>query len=101
MKPVIMGALMGLMMMWMLHGALAGETAWGAAALLAFVAGHVAIGVVVVSIGWIGVRLSPRLQRIVAHVHLPSLHHIGAMLGSAACVALVVHVVAHGLGGVA
>lgn len=95
MKPVIMGSLMGLMMMWMLHGALTGGT-MAAGALLAFVAAHVLIAGVLAGVVWLGVRLSPRMQKFAARLHRPSLHHIGAMFGSAAVVAGAVHLVAHG-----
>lgn len=94
-KPVIMGGLMGVMMMGMLHGALTGG-GMAAGALVVFVAAHVVIVFVVALAVWLGVRMSPRVQQILARVHRPSLRHVGAMFGSAVVIAGAVHLVVHG-----
>lgn len=97
-KPAITGGLMGLMMMWMLNGALTGD-GMAAGALIAFVAAHVVIVLVVIGAVWAGTRLSPRLQRMTARLHRPSITHFAVMLMSAGVVAGTLHIVAHGFGG--
>lgn len=98
-KPVIMGGLMGLMMLWMLHGAVTGGgvTGW---ALVAFVGVHVALVLIAGLAAVFAARLSPKVQELLARVHRPSVRHIGAMLGTAVVVIATVHVSAHGIGGV-
>ncbi len=96
--PAVMGAAMGLMMMWMLHGALTGDTSIGAMALVAFIGAHVVLVAVAVAAVWIGARWSPRIQRLTARLHRPSVSHITTMLASAVIVAGLLHLSVHGLG---
>lgn len=98
-KPIIMGGLMGVMMLWMLHGALTGGgvTGW---ALVAFVGAHVALVLVALAATVFAARLSPRVRDLMARVHRPSWRHVGAMSGSAAVVTAAIHVGLHGFGGV-
>lgn len=98
-RPMIMGALMGPMMMWMLHGALTGNTMSGAA-LLAFVAAHLALVLVAVALVVFGARMSPRLHQRLSRLHRPRAAHIATMLASAAVVAGCIHLGVHGMGGV-
>jgi hypothetical protein len=98
--PIIIGALMGLMMMWMLHGALTGESGVTGWALIAFVTAHVAIIIVVLFAVIFATRLSPRAHAWINRLHRPSLRHVAAMLGSAIIVAGALHLGVHGLGGV-
>ncbi|MEN8841140.1 MAG: hypothetical protein ABF254_05320 [Octadecabacter sp.] len=100
MKSMIMGGLMGLMMMWMLHGALTGEGAIGAGALITFVAAHFVLAAVVLGGALFAARLSPRARVVLERLHRPSLPHVAAMLGSAVLVAVALHFGIHGLGGV-
>jgi len=97
-KPVIMGAVMAPMMMWMLHGALTGS-GMSAAALVAFVGAHVALALVAVALVLVGSRMSPRLHGMLSRLHRPSAKHFGAMLASAAVVAVAIHFGIHGLEG--
>jgi len=100
MKPMIMGGLMGLMMMWMLHGALTGDGAIGAGALIAFVAAHAVVAAVAIGMAVFAARLSPRIRQFIDRLHRPSVSHVTAMLTSAAVVALVLHFGVHGLEGI-
>lgn len=97
-KPAMMGALMGLMMVWTLHGALTGGGVSGWA-LAAFVTAHVAVAAVLVGAAVFASRLSPRLRAWIARLHRPSFRHAGAMLGCAACTFGTLHLFAHGFGG--
>ncbi|AGI69244.1 putative membrane protein [Octadecabacter antarcticus 307] len=98
--PIIMGALMGLMMMWMLQGALTGESGVTGWALIAFAAAHVAIIVVVLFAVIFAARLSPRSHAWINRLHRTPLHHVSALLGSAVFVAGALHLGVHGLGSV-
>lgn len=97
--PVLMGSAMGLMMLWMLHGALTGEGAMGAGALVVFVGAHVVIAAVAILAVVFAARLSERANGWLNRLHRPSLRHVGLMLGSAALSAGAVHLIAHGFGG--
>ncbi|MDB4213852.1 hypothetical protein N9741_03170 [Octadecabacter sp.] len=94
-KPAIIGAVMGPMMMWMLHGAMTGNgvTGW---ALAAFLGAHVALIAVVISGAVFAARLSPRAKAFIDRLHHPSLHHVAVMLASALAVSGAVPLVAHG-----
>ncbi|AKS45106.1 hypothetical protein SAMN05444287_0194 [Octadecabacter temperatus] len=95
-KPIVMGGLMGLMMMWMLHSALTGDGTLGAGALIAFVAAHVVFAAVVIGGALFAARLSPRARQFMDRLHRPSLRHIGVMMAAALSVAGLVHLVVHG-----
>jgi len=90
MAPLGMGATMGVMMPFMVHGLGAGAIIWFVLAHVAIALG-VAISAIVV-VRWIG--RSPAWLR----VHKPSLHHVGQMLCGAGLGFGVLHVFAHGLG---
>ena len=96
MKPIVMGGLMGLMMMWMLHGALTGDGALGAGALIAFVAAHVVLVAIAIGVAVFAARLSPRAKARIDRLHRPSLRHVTVMLAAALIVSGVVHLVVHG-----
>jgi hypothetical protein len=98
--PIIMGALMGLMMMWMLHGALTGDAGVTGWALIAFLGAHLAIALIIGAAVVFAARFSPRSHAWINRLHRPSLHHVGAMLGSAIFVAGALHLGFHGMGGV-
>jgi hypothetical protein len=66
--------------------------------LIAFVGAHVVLAAVAVGVVWAGTRLSPRLHRLAARLHRPTLRHVGLMLASAVGVAGLIHFGFHGLG---
>ncbi len=99
-KPMIMGLLMGFMMVWMAHGALTGDGAMEATALIAFAAAHVVLIVVVLAGAVFAARLSPRAKGWIDRLHRPSLSHVGLMLVGAVIAFGSVHLVVHGMGGV-
>ena len=94
-KPVIMGAVLGPMVMWMLHGAMTGNSVTGWA-LAAFLGAHVAMAAVVISGAVFAARFSPRAKHVIDRLHRPSLHHAAVMLASALAVSGAVHLVAYG-----
>lgn len=98
-KPMVMGGLMGVMMLWMLHGAVTGDGVglWAAAL---FVAAHVVLVALILGAAVFAARLSPAARRVLARVHRPSLSHMGTMVGTAVLIVAVVHLGAHGFGGV-
>lgn len=94
MKQVAMGGLMGLMMIWMIHGWMTGDSGLVGWALLGFIGMHVAIVVVALTLGaWVA-RMSPRLQRIFSH--RPSMHHVSLMIAGMLTSGAIVHVAVHG-----
>ncbi|MCF2906531.1 hypothetical protein L0666_16175 [Octadecabacter sp. CECT 8868] len=99
-KPVMMGALMGLMMIWMLHGLITGDSQLSGSAQTVFIGAHVVLVLVALSAALFSTRLSPRLRGWMDRLHRPSLHHFAAMLGGAAMVVGAIHLSIHGLGGV-
>ncbi len=88
--PVAMGAVMGPMMLWMLHGVLTGDGDGHAAVV--FAALHAVALTVLIAGGLLLGRRVPGLRRVLAR-HGP--RHLGLMLGSAAVAAALVHLV-HG-----
>ncbi len=94
-KPIIMGGLMGLMMMWMLHSALTGEGTIGTGALIAFVVAHVVVAAIAIGMAVFATRLSPRIKARFEHLHRPSLRHVGVMLAAALIVSGIVHLAVH------
>ena len=92
MKPVIMGAAMAAMMLWMLHDQIMSggvSLSWGA---LAFVLAHVAVVAAGASLG----LLFPRFQQMLRH-HRPTLRHMAAMAAGAVVMAGGIHIVLHGV----
>ena len=94
--PVLMGAVMGAMMLWMLHGALVGDGV-GGTALVMFALAHVVVFGLIALAAVFMARLSPRLRGWLARVHRPKLRHLSVMMGSALVTVTVVHVAAHGV----
>lgn len=94
--PVVMGGVMGLMMMWMLHGALTGDGVLGDGALALFILAHLAVAGVLIGAGVFAARLSPRMRGWQARLHRPSVRHVAVMLGSAVTTAGIVHLTVHG-----
>ncbi len=91
MKPLILGALMGLVMLAMLHGQImSGEFQFGWAGI-AFVLAHVAV------LGVLGIvaLMVPALRRRLSG-HRPSGRHMATMLAGAIIAIAVVHVFVHG-----
>ena len=89
MRPYLVGLIMGPMMLWMMHDAIAAGSAWWAAA--GFVAAHLLVLALALAI----LLVVPRWRARLAAVHRPSLPHMGAMLGSAGAAAGLVHLI-HG-----
>jgi len=89
--PYLMGAIMGPMMLWMLHDSLMSGAALSFAAV-GFILAHVAVLVGFALLAWLGIRLRPSLAK---RLHRPSLAHIGKMLAGAAIAALTLHLLVH------
>ena len=96
-KPLAMGALMGLMMLWMLHGQLTGDSSLSGTALAAFVGVHAALAAALIAGALFATRLSPRAQTWLDRLHRPSLRHLRLMLMGATLSAGAVHIWIHGL----
>lgn len=90
-----MGALMGLMMLWMLHGAVTGETQRSLAGAAVFVGAHVLVLAVLLALPAFAARRAPWLHARLSRLHRPSLRHVSLMLGAAGTSALIVHLI-HG-----
>ncbi len=95
--PIGMGIIMGLMMLWMLHGQLTGQDV-SLVALTAFVAAHGVILLIIIGAGVFAARLSPGIRQKLDRLHRPSSRHMGKMLGSATTTALTIHLILHGVG---
>lgn len=92
MRPVFIGAVMGAMLLWMLHEQIMLEGVSAAGASVAFVAVHVAlVGLIALAALFI-----PKVRNAVRS-HRPSLRHVGLMvLGLTGSIALI-HVTQHGV----
>ena len=88
--PIVMGAVMGPMMLWMAHGWIVSSAAWTAVA--SFVAAHLAFFAGLLGVGLLLGRRAPALRR---RLHRPSAAHVARMLGAAAVSAGIVHLL-HG-----
>ena len=95
-KPAIMGALMGTMMLIMLHAMLTGDNTLAGTALLGFAGAHVAIFLVLALAGFWATRYSPRATAWLARVHRPSLRHFAMMALAAVGTSALLHLVLHG-----
>ena len=93
--PVAMGALMGPMLLMMLHGQLTGAGD-GGFALIAFVLAHVAVAAVVLLGVLFAARLSPVWRARLDRLHRPSWRHVGIMAGCAFISGAIVHFYIHG-----
>ena len=89
--PVGMGALMGLVMLWMLHGMLTGQGHAGGAL---FVLAHVAV-LLVLALAFVVARRGQSAWAQGMLKHRPSLRHVALMMGSALTTAGVIHLI-HG-----
>ena len=79
MEPLLLGALMAPIMLWMAHDALASGTFDVGWAAVVFVAAHVAVLALIALAGlWIA-RRSDRGAAWLARLHRPRLAHVGAM----------------------
>ena len=96
-RPLAMGALMGAMMLWMLHGVLTGESTLSGPALAIFVGMHLALAVVLIGAALFAARLSPQLRALLARLHRPSLHHLLWMLAGATGAMTLTHFTLHGI----
>ena len=91
MRAVLMGAGMGAMMLWMLHGRIMSGafTGWFEAAMFALA--HVAVVVALLALGLV----FPGLRRRLAG-HRPELRHLAGMFAGMTVSVLIIHAVAHG-----
>ena len=96
-KPLAMGAIMGLMMLWMVHGALTGGGPVPTAALIGFVAVHLALALLAVGAAIFAARLSPRARAWLARIHRPRPAHLVAMISGLTASAGLVHLAVHGI----
>lgn len=97
-KPLMFGIVMGLMMLWMLHGVLTGQTNIAGPALVVFIGTHVLIVASILVSSIFLARLSPRLRRRLQHIHRPSLSHLFPMISGAIFAAATTHLILHGVG---
>lgn len=94
-KPTLMGAAMGLMMLWMMHDSLMRQDA-DVTALLVFTGLHVLVFEAIAVATLFGSRLSPTLKRVVAKLHRPSRKHIASMLVGMGAAITLTHLFVHG-----
>ena len=94
--PFIMGALMGLMMLGMVHMMLSGGSDIAGWALIGFVAAHFLLAGAVIAASVFAARLSPAVQRFLDRLHRPSGRHVLRMVAGAAGTVLITHLVVHG-----
>ena len=94
--PMTTGALMGPMMLWMLHSALTGND-MSAMTLMVFIGAHLLFVAVLFVAFFFATRLAPKRQLQLNRLHRPSVRHVGLMLGSATTVAAAVHLAIHGM----
>ena len=91
-----MGVAMGLMMIWMLHGALTGTQTKSAAALVIFVAAHAGVALALAGSALWAARFAPRLHARLKRMHRPSKRHLATMLLAALATMGITHLVLHG-----
>ena len=94
-KPLAVGAVMGAMLLWMLHGALM-EDGVSAYAVAAFIGAHLIVLAVLVTAGLFAARLSPRTRAMLNRLHRPNLSHIGSMLLGMAAMMGAIHLACMG-----
>ena len=95
-KPLLIGALMGLMMLGMAHMVLTGQSGLAGWALAGFVGAHLALALLAIVGTTFAARLSPAVRRRLDRLHLPSADHIGKMLLAAGVTAAMIHLFVHG-----
>ena len=96
MTPYAMGALMGAMMLWVVHGLLTGQSALAGPALLVFVLAHVAVAATLLTGTLFLARLSPRARGWLSRLHRPSGAHVLAMLAGMIGSSVAIHLSIHG-----
>lgn len=93
--PALMGAGMGAMMLWVIHGRMIqGDTALGP--LLWFLIAHVAIIALAAGLVWLTARRWPAVSARLSRLHRPGVKHVAAMVLGAVASAAAIHVVLHG-----
>lgn len=90
--PLIMRSLMGIMMLFMLHGVMMGERSTTGSAALVFIGAHLAVVGFTLAIAVFGLSRYPRLAKIATKIHRPSREHVTTMLGAALMTAFILHV---------
>lgn len=91
--PLLMGAGMGLMMLWMVHMQLTGDGSRSLGALIVFAGAHVVVLGIALMLPLVA---SVRLRRALDRIHRPSWRHAGMMLAGAICAAGLTHIFLHG-----
>ena len=91
-RPLAMGVAMGLMMLWMVHGIVTGNSALAGPASVLFVLAHLAVPLLILGLGVFAARMSPRLYARLPRLRRPSLPHIATMFAGAAGGAALAHV---------
>ncbi|SFS21690.1 hypothetical protein SAMN05444714_2914 [Yoonia litorea] len=93
--PFVAGALMGPMMLSMLHKTLSGGTS-PVSAITTFVVGHFAVLLALLASFAVARRFIPQLRNRLGRMHTPRARHVGVMVMSAGATASVVHLAIHG-----
>lgn len=91
MKPVLIGAAMAAMMLWMLHEPIMSGGLSLSVGAMAFVLAHVAA---LLALGAVAL-LVPRVRKTMTR-HRPDIRHMAAMLASMVMSASGIHVILHG-----
>jgi len=89
--PYLMGAIMGPMMLWMLHDSIMSGAGISFAAI-GFILAHVAFFGGFALLAWLGIRLRPSLAK---RLHRPTASHIGKMIAGAVVTAFTLHLLVH------
>jgi len=97
-KPMLMGGVMGLMLLWMLHGQLTGASTLAGPALTLFIAAHVLVIALVACASLFLARLSPRLRNWLNRLHRPNLSHMVSMMVGVFITLGIVHAAIHWVG---
>lgn len=92
-RPLTMGAAMGLIMLWMIHGIVTGDKELAGPALVVFVLAHIALPLLILGLGLFAARMSPRFYARLPRLRRRSLPHIATMSAGAAGGATLAHVV--------
>jgi len=93
--PLIIGAAMGLMMLWMVHMQITNGDAGSLGVLIAFVGAHVAVLALVLVVPLLAARRLVWVRHLTDRVHRPSLRHVALMLGGATMATGTAHIVLH------
>ncbi|MFL4468660.1 hypothetical protein ACERZ8_01760 [Tateyamaria armeniaca] len=94
--PFVMGAVMGLVMLWMLHMQITGEGDQSIAALVVFAAAHVGALAAILVVPLFAARRLAWVRRLAKHMHRPRLSQAVYMLAGAVFAAAITHVIIHG-----